>query len=63
MVSVKPNTTNNIKKLANNQPKNLQLTDGKIPTNSSEIRNIPKTVCRTPKMAEDKKNYVQIEHN
>ena len=54
-VSVKPNTTNNIKKLANNQPKNLQLTDGKIPTNSSEIRNIPKTVCRTPKMAEDKK--------
>ena len=54
-VSVKPNTTNNIKKLANNQPKNLQLTDGEIPTNSSEIRNIPKTVCRTPKMAEDKK--------
>jgi len=53
-VSVKP-TTNNIPKLANNQPKNLQLTDGKIPTNSSEIRNIPKTVSRTPKIAEDKK--------
>ena len=54
-VSVKPNTTNNIQKLANNQPKTLQLTDRKNPTNSSEIRNIPKTVCRTPKMAEDKK--------
>ena len=53
-VSVKP-TTNNIPKLANNQPKNLQLTNGKIPTNSSEIRNIPKTVSRTPKIAEDKK--------
>ena len=54
-VSVKPNTTNNIQKLANNQPKTLQLTDRKNPTNSSEIRNIPKTVSRTPKMAEDKK--------
>lgn len=54
-VSVKPNTTNNIQKLANNQPKALQLTDRKNPTNSSEIRNVPKTVSRTPKIAEDKK--------
>lgn len=54
-VSVKPNITNNIQKLANNQPKALQLTDRKNPTNSSEIRNVPKTVSRTPKIAEDKK--------
>lgn len=54
-VSVKPNITNNIQKLANNQPKALQLTDRKNPTNSSEIRNVPKTVRRTPKIAEDKK--------
>ncbi len=33
----------------------MQLTDGKIPTNSSEIKNIPKTVIRAPKIAEDKK--------
>mgnify|MGYP000199569598 CR=1 FL=1 len=54
-VSVKPNITNNIQKLANNQPKALQLTDRKNPTSSSEIRNVPKTVSRTPKIAEDKK--------
>ena len=58
-ISVSPNVAENTPKLANNQPKTLQLTDGKIPPNSGGIKsqsnNAPKTVNRTPKIADDKK--------
>ncbi len=58
-VSVKPATIINTTKLANNQPKTLQLTDGKISPNSCGIKlpsnNVPKIMSRTTKMADDKK--------
>lgn len=58
-IPVSPNVTDNTPKLANNQPKTLQLTDGKIPPNSGGIKspsnNASKIMNRTPKMADDKK--------
>ena len=47
-----PNVTDNTPKLANNQPKTLQLTDGKSLPNLGRL-NEPKTVSRTPKTADN----------
>ena len=54
-IPVNPTATDNIPKLASNQPKTLQLTDGKIPPNSGGIKNPPKTVNKNPKTIESMK--------
>ncbi len=54
-IPINPTATDNIPKLANNQPKTLQLTDGKIPPNSGGIKNAPKTASRTPKTVDSMK--------
>lgn len=54
-----PNVTDNTSKIANNQPKTLQLTDGKLPPklggSKSPSNNAPNVMSRTPKIADDKK--------
>ena len=53
-IPANPTVTDNIPKLANNQPKTLQLTDGKSLPNLGRL-NEPKTVSRTPKTADNVK--------
>ena len=53
-IPVSPNVADNTPKLANNQPKALQLTDGKSLPNLGRL-NEPKTVSRTPKTADNVK--------
>ncbi len=53
-IPVNPTVADNIPKLANNQPKTLQLTDGKSLPNLGRL-NEPKTLSRTPKTSDDKK--------
>ncbi len=53
-IPVNPTVTDNIPQLANNQPKTLQLTDGKSLPNLGRL-NEPKIMNRTPKVADDKK--------
>lgn len=51
-IPVNPTTKDNIPKLANNQPKTLQLTDGKSLPKLGRL-NEPKTLSRTPKTVEN----------
>lgn len=51
-IPVNSTATDNIPKLANNQPKTLQLTDGKSLPNLGRL-NEPKTLSRTPKTVEN----------
>lgn len=53
-IPINPTAMDNIPKLANNQPKTLQLTDGKSLPNLGRL-NEPKTVSRTPKTADNVK--------